>query len=604
MAPSDKGEKGAQHKPKTSTETRHKVVIFGDLHGSELEEYKYMHQRVDLVISKGDIPVGFCSYIDLNEGHPIFLETREGVRVPHHDTEAGPQFQITWRKEREVIAAGMSNPGGWYSDLDELYTAVLAYFERKSILSEETLSYLDADPFVRFGINDPITQQALQKLRDTPALLCVDSVPSEREWADYLRINLDDMNDEALKWIVQAFAETELPRPWTCYKGVGSIICYIRTDSGLVQWKHPFYNHFKQLRDYCRQASEAEVMQVRVNRLMWSYEATRVETEHDQDPLICPSNIARMGEIFGYDIKFEGYLVRNLKSQLRTFATDYRKNQNIELDRIKKCADLLVLDKNKFFEMQEHWSTKLGEATDFELASLANSEIDCVNCQKTALCFCLECKDYLCINCYEQLHNKGARVNHAPFRLLPCSNCVDKPAKLHCTFTDKSLCHKCYALEHIKTLPADGKENQPRRIDYLQQYTRYANIAQKRSETQQQQGAAAAESGENHESVLNTDWHPFYDVRGVKFYHNFFTGERMRQSPRRVPNENDPGVPDHLAMAALEDSKNKNRNHAILTGFNSLRSEEKAVDLAATNPDFRNLRAPHRVHMPMEVEPM
>ena len=27
----------------------------------------------------------------------------------------------------------------------------------------------------------------------------------------------------------------------------------------------------------------SQVMQVRCNRLLWSYEATRVETEHDQD---------------------------------------------------------------------------------------------------------------------------------------------------------------------------------------------------------------------------------------------------------------------------------------------------------------------------------
>lgn len=47
-------------------------------------------------------------------------------------------------------------------------------------------------------------------------------------------------------------------------------------------------------------------------------------------------------------------------------------------------------------------------------------------------------------------------------------------AKIHCTFTDKSLCHKCYAMKHIKMLPRDGKENQPRRINYVEQYNRTA----------------------------------------------------------------------------------------------------------------------------------
>lgn len=36
----------------------------------------------------------------------------------------------------------------------------LSYFEKRAILSEETLEYLDADPFVLFGIDDPLTQQA------------------------------------------------------------------------------------------------------------------------------------------------------------------------------------------------------------------------------------------------------------------------------------------------------------------------------------------------------------------------------------------------------------------------------------------------------------
>merc|ERR1719293_205389 len=50
-------------------------------------------------------------------------------------------------------------------------------------------------------------------------------------------------------------------------------------------------------------------------------------------------------------------------------------------------------------------------------------------------------------------------------------------------------------------------------------------------------------------SVLSTDWHPFYDARGVKYYHNFATKERMRQSPRRVPNTEDAGAEVHTPTA-------------------------------------------------------
>merc|ERR1719356_1729039 len=159
---------------------------------------------------------------------------------------------------------------------------------------------------------------------------------------------------------------------------------------------------------------------------------------------------------------------------------------------------------------------------DFELTELANGLV-------------------VCLNCYDLLHNKGARLEHAPFRLVPCSICVTQPAKLHCTFTDKSLCHKCYAMDHIKMLPPDGKENQPRRIEYMDQYSRYAALAHER-QTKELPGIPDSGDTDNYESVLSTDWHPFYDVRGVKYYHNFQTGERMRQSPRRVPNTEDPGA--------------------------------------------------------------
>ena len=30
---------------------------------------------------------------------------------------------------------------------------------------------------------------------------------------------------------------------------------------GQVSWKHPFYDYFRQLRDFCRQSSREEVMQ-------------------------------------------------------------------------------------------------------------------------------------------------------------------------------------------------------------------------------------------------------------------------------------------------------------------------------------------------------
>jgi len=244
----------------------------------------------------------------------------------------------------------------------------------------------------------------------------------------------------------------------------------------------------------------------------------------------------------------------------------------------------------------------------------------CVNCETIALAFCLECKDYLCLDCYDNLHQKGARKFHAPFRLAACSLCKEMPAKLHCNFTDKHLCHACYAMKHVRMLPPDGKENQPRQIDYASQYIRYATFAEDRRESQKEmlQSLIALEGEEanldDYGSVLSTDWHPFYDSRGVKFYHNFLTGERMRQSPRRVPVTSDPEAPlEHMPTKKEDlDKENSIKNAKTatssapltLTGFDSLSTGLRAPLEAAAVPENRNIRAPHRVHMPNEVPPL
>mmetsp|Transcript_56213 Transcript_56213/g.100165 ORF Transcript_56213/g.100165 Transcript_56213/m.100165 type:complete len:648 (+) Transcript_56213:62-2005(+) len=634
------------HVPKTDIDTRHKVIRFGTVRNAPSEKeaklYEYLHQRADLQVSKGSIPVGFYSTLQLDEGYPIYLETRFGG-YDLDDEPVGPQYQATWKADKEIVPPLDSVGDGWYVSLDELWSAVLTFFEKKGLLSEESLEYLDADPFVLFGVDDKLTQQALIKLEKFPALMCEESVPVEEEWSYYLRI---EPSDDSMRWLVRAMMETELPKPWTCYKGIGSIVCYLRSDTGQVTWKHPFYDYFRQLRDFCRQASKEEVMQVRCNRLLWCYEATRVETEHDQEPLVSPEYVARMAEIFGHDVKESGCVVRNCKAQLKAFANAYRTKQDIEIALINNCSKMLDRDVAKYAEMVKHWSGDIKEEMKFDLKALASGEMKCVNCQETALCFCLECKDYLCLKCYAELHAKGSRREHAPFCLVPCALCVQQPAKIHCTFTDKSLCHKCYAMKHIKMLPPDGKENQPKKIDYVDQYNRYAEFAQERSNRIPGRLGAVPMLDENaYESVLSTDWHPFYDARGVKYYHNFATRERMRQSPRRVPNTEDAGAEIHTptaqdvtkALAETQDSMDaggtaagfmtgtagdvtdmgattgsafqggattssmKRTGPMALTGFDSLKSEIPAAIMAAENPENRLLRPPHRLHAPMEV---
>jgi len=585
-------------------EMKPKIIQFGMLLKTEDKEedslYTYVHQRPNLKVTRGAIPVGFLAAVEIDDEEPIFLETRDGG-FNDQDAPIGPQYRVSWKAEREVIATGPHADNGWSTNLDELWRDILSYLEHKG-LEETTLEQLDADPFVLFGIDNEVTQQALQKLDSFPALYCEGNTPSFGDLAAYLRI---EPGSAKLKWLVQSFSETDLPKPWTCYKGVGSIVCYIHSDSGAVTWKHPFYDYFRQIRDFCEQASDEEVMQVRCNRLLWSYEAARVETANDQTMLISPEYVANMCDIFGFNVKEQGYLVRNIKAQLKVFARSYRTNQAVDLEDVIETKQLLDNDVTKFLDMKRHWQSKVKEKIQLDLVSLANGEIECVNCKQPALSFCLECKDYLCASCYQTLHSKGARMHHSPFQLVPCMLCVSMPAKLHCTFTDKSLCHKCYAMRHIKMLPPNGKENQPRRIDYVQQYKEYERQARNRVKhaggggmpMQQMQGLI----DDANDTVLSADWHSFYDLRGVKFWYNFKTGERMRQSPRRVPNEADAGAMEFGTSPSNDTQVLGGRGSLSLEGFDALHTGLASHSAAAQQPEVRALRPPHRMHMPNEV---
>ena len=63
---------------------------------------------------------------------------------------------------------------------------------------------------------------------------------SPQEWAYYLRIN---PNDDSMLWLVRAMMETELPKPWTCYKALGGDSI---PNNGNSRWFKlwPFYTLF------------------------------------------------------------------------------------------------------------------------------------------------------------------------------------------------------------------------------------------------------------------------------------------------------------------------------------------------------------------------
>jgi hypothetical protein len=53
--------------------------------------------------------------------------------------------------------------GEWTPNIDLLWGNVMSFLEKKALVSDVDLEYLDADPFVLFGIDDPVTQKALRE---------------------------------------------------------------------------------------------------------------------------------------------------------------------------------------------------------------------------------------------------------------------------------------------------------------------------------------------------------------------------------------------------------------------------------------------------------
>jgi len=280
----------------------------------------------------------------------------------------------------------------------------------------------------------------------------------------------------------------------------------------------------------------------------------------DHEPLISPEYIEHLSDIFGYDVHKEPFLVRTLKAYIKVFAHSYRSKEDVEKSDVLKCMETLEEDRERNSMMEEIWHDTLFEEVKFELDKLADGRIYCIECNSVALSFCLECKDYFCLKCFDKIHLKGQRSLHTPFRLIPCSMCLVMPAKLHCTFTDKSLCHECYAMRHIKQLPADAKENPARRINYRKQFDGYTAQAKQEQErnlplekersnwrSDMSDMSDSDMSQKSYESVLAAEWHPFYDSKGIKYYYNFTTGERMRRSPAASPSGTEvTGTPDEF----------------------------------------------------------
>jgi len=520
---------------------KHKVISYGyrvlvDEEVPEMYTFMYLpdpEQAEDL--HRGTIPAGFSAGVPVDD-QMVYFYTREGG--------SGPEYQVMYSRADpdggDVPAFAMELP--WTDDVDALWIEALQRLEESQELTEGALDFLDADPLWLFGVADPATQRAIEKTGVVPMLRCMGQRPCIEEWFAYL--NADEKGDEAYRWVVESFAEVELPQPWTSFKGVGSVVCYLNNETNETTWKHPFYDYFAQLLNHCRRSTNEEHIKLRINRVLWSYEAESQTDLASQMPLVSPKYVKLLGDILGIDLIDEPYMVRTLKTFLKAFSQMYHEGE-LDTQEVKWCIEIVDNERAKQ-DVARHLPY---ESDPTEQLDSGAGQVYCIECALAASCYCPECGDCMCETCFERLHAKGNRAGHEPNFFIPCAICKVNPAKLHCTYTRGKYCADCFTKKHAKTLPK-FLELKPLKIDYKRSakkdrgepFVPPPTVLNPRMAGKAGQVTVALPSEEQDpeiketfskpapmETTLGEKWHAFYDLRGVKYYYNFETQESMRR---------------------------------------------------------------------------
>eukprot|EP00439_Symbiodinium_sp_Y106_P046686 s350_g5.t5 len=234
------------------------------------------------------------------------------------------------------------------------------------VLGLRALNFLDADPLWLFGVADPATQRALEKTAVVPMLRCMGQRPCIEEWFSYL--NADEQGDAPFRWVVESFAEVELPEPWTSFKGVGSVVCYLNNETNETTWKHPFYDYFAQLLNHCRRSTNEEHIKLRINRVLWSYEAESQTDVQAQMPLVSPKYVKILGEILDCELVSEPFMVRTLKTFLKAFSQMYHDGE-LDTQEVMYCLDIVKNERAKAAVAKQ---LGVDPATDLDAGDIEN----------------------------------------------------------------------------------------------------------------------------------------------------------------------------------------------------------------------------------------
>lgn len=508
---------------------RHKVISYGYtvmIDGEVPNAYKFQYppdSDAPESLHPGIVPANYSASVPV-DNTSVFFHTKEG--------QTGPEYSVAYGTAENVIF-------GPDVDVDALWIESLQFLEEENELSEEALNFLDADPLFLFGIADPSTQAALKKAATVPMLKCMGQRPCVEEWFAYL--NADPERDGEYRWVVESFAEVELPAPWTSFKGAGSIVCYLNNDTNETTWKHPFYDYFAQLLDHCRKSTREEHLKLRINRMLWSYEAESEADVQNQHPLISPKYCKQMAEILGVTLAGDGAepaMVRILKTFLKAFSQQRNVWDEMDTQEVKWCLEIVENERAKARISEDVIEGRIEDPSE-NIRANVHKQLYCIECGVVASCYCTQCEDCLCENCFEKLHSKGNRSLHTGNHIIPCCLCQSMPAKLQCTYTFGNYCQQCYSQKHVKSLPK-FLDLKPMRIDYTKKDARRGDVVNEETGEEKRVWATGETDPEEEarggfskrapaETTLGEKWHAFYDLRGVKYYYNFESEESLRR---------------------------------------------------------------------------
>lgn len=436
---------------------KHKVISYGyrvlvDEEVPEMYNFMYLPDPEDPeALHPGTVPASFSAGVPVDD-QMVYFYTREGT--------SGPEYQVVYTRPDpdggDVPAFSMVLE--WTDDVDAIWMEAIQRLEDSGELGEDALNFLDADPLWLFGVADPATQRALEKTAAVPMLRCIGQRPCLEEWFAYM--NADEKGDTDYRWVVESFAEVDLPHPWTSFKGVGAVVCYLNNETNETSWKHPFYDYFYQLLNHCRRSTHEEHLKLRINRVLWSYEAECQLDLQSQMPLVSPKMVKTLGEILGCDLVEEPFMVRTIKTFLKAFSQMYHEGE-LDTQEVKWCLEIVENERAKHAVAKQipH------EADPTEQLDSGGGQVYCIECGAVATCYCPECGDCFCDDDFKRLHARGSRAQHEPNTFIPCFICKVNPAKLQCTYTRGKYCSDCYTRKHAKTLPK-FLDLKPLRIDY------------------------------------------------------------------------------------------------------------------------------------------